>query len=136
MIFYWEGGGICLPHSELADQYPPGELPEFHLSLDALGLMDEAVEPLHVVVNPPFRGTFDMARIDIETAAESLIDGLVATEHLAHEHLLFGRAHGHEHDIGAFLHDVGNQRFLFFRRGKIAVAVAGNADIGELRTQL
>ena len=70
-----------------------------NLAGDAGGLAEEAVGELEVVVEPPFGGALHVARVDVERAAQALINGRVARLHLLHQQFLFGAAHRHENDV-------------------------------------
>lgn len=80
-----------------------------NLAGDAGGLAEEAVGELEVVVGPPFGGALHVARVDVERAAQALIDGRVARLHLLHQQFLFGAAHRHENHVRPRRGDVRQQ---------------------------
>ena len=77
-----------------------------------------------------------MAGVDIEAAAKPLVDGPMALQHLLHEQLLTGGAHGHEHHIGTLGHNVGEKGLPVGLGGQIAVAMAHDADARIVQPEL
>ena len=98
--------------------------------------MDEAVEEFKVVVDPPAWRPFDVAGVDVERTAEALVDGRMAAHHLLHEQFLFGRAHGHEHEVRPFRRHVVDECTALLERFQVAVAVAYDADVGIFAAEL
>lgn len=128
-----KNGSVCRSNLPRLDAQPEGD--EVYLPLDARGLAQEAVEEFEVVAHPPGGGSLDGTRIDVEAAAQALVDGRVALHHLLHEQLLLGRAHGHEHHVGAQPGDVVDEGGPLLLGSQVAVAPARYVDAREVGPQ-
>ena len=107
-----------------------------NLAFDSLRLLQQAISKFQVMLHPPLRRPLHMPRIDIKTAAQSLVDGSVPLLHLLHQQFLLGRPHGHEHHIRPLFRHVVNQLSPFFLRLQVTVPVSDDGDTWILLFQL
>lgn len=88
-----------------------------------------------MMVNPPFRSTFDATGVDVKTTTEALIYSLVTCKHVSHQVLLTGRAHSHKHIVGALVGDVVYESLTLGVIAEIAVAMTDDIDAGKVGAQ-
>ena len=99
---------------------------EVDLPLDARWLLDEAVGKFQIMVDPPSRCALHIARVHVEAAAESLVDGRMTLKHLFHQQFLLWRTHGDEYHVGFQRGNVVEQPAFLVVGLDVSVAVSGD----------